>query len=74
MDIISIFVFNIRRYFFTAIDMSIRFASARAYTSNPSTHSNDLLKKFIAGFSLNAMRIQTDNGGKFEKHFEKSCQ
>jgi len=74
MDTISVFACGIKRYLFTAIDVSTRFAFACAYTSNSSANGSDFLKKFITVAPFNVVRIQTDNGGEFEKYFEKSCQ
>jgi len=74
MDTVAIFACGIKRYLFTAIDVSTRFAFAYAYPSNSSANGSDFLRKFsfVAPFSV--VRIQTDNGGEFEKYFEKSCQ
>ena len=74
MDTVSIFACGIKRYLFTAIDVSTRFAFACAYTSNSSANGSDFLRKFVTVAPFNVIRIQTDNGGEFEKYFEKSCQ
>jgi len=74
MDTVAIFACGIKRYLFTAIDVSTRFAFACTYTSNTSSNGSDFLKKFVTIAPFNVTRIQTDNGGEFEKYFEKSCQ
>jgi len=74
MDTVSVFACGIRRYIFTAIDVSTRFAFACAYPSNSSANGSDFLKKFITVAPFKTARIQTDNGGEFEKHFDKACQ
>jgi transposase InsO family protein len=74
MDTISIFACGLKRYLFTAIDVSTRFAFACAYSSNSSNNGSDFLKKFITVAPFNITRIQTDNGGEFEKYFEKTRQ
>jgi len=74
MDTVSIFAAGIKRYIFTAIDVSTRFAFACAYTSNSSANGSDFLRKFINISPFVTARIQTDNGGEFEKHFDKACQ
>jgi transposase InsO family protein len=73
MDTVSIFACGIKRYIFTAIDVSTRFAFACAYPSNSSANGSDFLRKFVSVAPFNVTHIQTDNGGEFEKHFEKTC-
>lgn len=74
MDTVSIFACGIKRYIFTAIDVSTRFAFACAYSSNSSANGSDFLSKFMKVAPFNATRIQTDNGSEFEKYFDKACQ
>jgi putative transposase len=74
MDTVSVFACGIKRYIFTAIDVSTRFAFACAYPSNSSANGSDFLRKFIQVAPFNTLRIQTDNGGQFEKHFDKACR
>jgi putative transposase len=74
MDTISVFACGIKRYIFTAIDVSTRFAFAYAYPSNTSANGRDFLRKFARVAPFSTTRIQTDNGGEFEKHFDKTCQ
>lgn len=74
MDTISIFADGIKRYIFTAIDLRTRFAFAYSYKSNSSANGQDFLQKFIQVAPFATSRIQTDNGGEFEKHFDNFCQ
>ena len=74
MDTISIFTDGIKRYIFTAIDLRTRFAFACSYKSNSSANGNDFLKKFITVAPFTIMKIQTDNGSEFAKHFDNYCQ
>jgi len=74
MDTISIFTAGIKRYIFTSLDISTRFAFAYAYKFNSSSNGRDFLHKFISVAPFTTIRIQTDNGGEFEKHFAQSCQ
>ena len=74
MDTVSIFTAGIKRYIFTGIDVSTRFAFAYAYKSNASAHGSDFLGKFLKVAPFATKRIQTDNGSEFEKHFAQSCQ
>jgi len=74
MDTVAIFAAGIKRYIFTAIDVRTRFAFAYTYKSNSSANGRDFLKKFSNIAPFVTTRIQTDNGGEFEKHFAQSCQ
>ena len=74
MDTVSIFADGIKRYIFTAIDVSTRFAFAYAYKTNSSTNGSDFLNKFVKVAPFAIERIQTDNGGEFAKHFDHLCQ
>jgi putative transposase len=74
MDTVSIFTDGLKRYMFTAIDITTRFAFAYTYKTDSSANGRDFLQKFtsVAPFAVN--RIQTDNGGEFLKHFAQSCK
>jgi len=74
MDTVSIFADGVKRYIFTVIDVKTRFAFACTYKSNSSANGSDFLTKFITVAPFATERIQTDNGGEFEKHFDKLCQ
>jgi len=74
MDTVSIFTMGLKRYIFTALDVSTRFAFAYAYTSNSSANGDDFLAKFIQVAPFTTRRIQTDNGSEFAKHFDCACQ
>ena len=73
MDTISIFTDGLKRYIFTAIDISTRFTFAYAYKSNSSAHGSDFLGKLLKVAPFVIRRVQTDNGSEFLKHFEQSC-
>jgi transposase InsO family protein len=74
MDTIAIFVDGIKRYIFTALDVTTRFAFAYAYKSNSSANGQDFLKKFTGVVPFTVRHIQTDNGSEFLKYFSQSCQ
>jgi transposase InsO family protein len=74
IDTVSIFTTGIKRYIFTAIDVSTRFTLAYAYKSNSSTYGSDFLDKLLKVAPFAIKRVQTDNGGEFLKHFEQSCE
>ena len=74
MDTVAIFAAGLKRYIFTALDVSTRFAFAYAYKSNSSANANDFLGKFLKVAPFVTSRVQTDNGSEFAKHFEHLCQ
>ncbi len=74
MDSVSIFTDGLKRYIFTAIDISTRFAFAYTYKSNSSASGSDFLGKFLNVAPFVTRRVQTDNGSEFAKHFEQCCQ
>ena len=61
IDTVSIFTTGIKRYIFTAIDISTRFTLAYAYKSNSSTHGSDFLDKLlkVAPFVIRESRQTT---------------
>jgi transposase InsO family protein len=73
MDTVSIFIDGIKRYLFTGIDITTRFAFAYAYKSDSSSNGRDFLNKFARVAPFPVSRIQTDNGSEFLKHFSESC-
>ncbi len=73
MDTVSIFADGLKRYLFTTLDVSTRFAFACAYPSNSSANGRDFLHKFLEVAPFKTARIQTDNGGEFQKHFAQAC-
>jgi putative transposase len=74
IDTVDIFVDGLKRYLLTAIDLSTRFAFAFTYKSSSSACARGFLMKLkqVAPFPI--MRIQTDNGSEFQKHFERACE
>ena len=73
MDSVAIFIDGIKRYLFTGIDVSTRFAFAYAYKSDSSANGRDFLNKFTRVAPFPVSRVQTDNGSEFLKHFTQSC-
>ena len=74
MDTVSIFAEGVKRYIFTAIDVSTRFAFACVYKSSSSANGDDFLGKFLEVAPFVTRRIQTDNGSEFAKHFDHACR
>jgi transposase InsO family protein len=74
IDTVDIFVDGLKRYLLTAIDLPTRFAFAYTYKSSSSSTARDFLGKLkmVAPFPI--MRVQTDNGHEFLKHFAQACQ
>jgi putative transposase len=63
----------LKRYIFTAIDVSTRFALAYTYKAGSSANGVPLYK-FLKVASFVTSRVHTDNGSEFAKHFEHFCQ
>ena len=74
IDTVDIFVDGLKRYLLTAIDLPSRFAFAYTYRSSSSSTARDFLGKLkmVAPFPI--IRVQTDNGHEFLKHFAQACQ
>jgi putative transposase len=65
MDTIVRFEHGVKRYIFSAIDVSSRFAFAYAYKNRSSTSVSDFIQKLdkVSPFTIKA--VQTDNGSEF---------
>ena len=74
MDTVAIFTGGLKRYIFTALDVTTRFAFAYTYKSNSSANGNDFLGKFLKVAPFVIKRVQTDNGSEFAKYFDHRCQ
>ena len=74
IDTVDIFVDGLKRYLLTAIDLPTRFAFAYVYRSSSSSTARDFLAKLkiVAPFPI--LRVQTDNGHEFLKHFAQACE
>ncbi len=74
IDTVDIFVDGLKRYLLTAIDLPTRFAFAYTYKSSSSAAARDFLDKLrmVAPFPI--LRVQTDNGHEFLKHFADACE
>jgi transposase InsO family protein len=74
MDTVSIFTAGIKRYIFTGIDISTRFAFAYTYKSDSSANGRDFLDKFTKVAPFTVSNVQTDNGSEFSRHFARYCE
>jgi len=74
IDTVDIFVDGLKRYLLTAIDLPTRFAFAYTYKSSSSSTARDFLGKLkmVAPFPI--VRVQTDNGHEFLKHFATASE
>ena len=74
IDTVDLFVDGLKRYLLTAIDLPTRFAFAYTYKSSSSSSARDFLGKLKTVAPFRIMRVQTDNGHEFLKHFAEACQ
>ncbi len=74
MDTVSIFANGLKRYLFTALDVTTRLAFAYAYKADSSSNGQDFLRKFVKITPFATSRIQTDNGSEFAQHFDRYCK
>jgi transposase InsO family protein/transposase len=74
LDSLAIFRDGLKRYMLSAIDLNSRFGFAYSYSALNSQNATDFLKKLIHVAPFTIRRIQTDNGGEFEKHFVKAAR
>jgi putative transposase len=73
IDTVAVFVAGLKRYIFTALDVSTRFAFAYTYKANSSANGDDFLGKFLKVAPFAIRNVQTDNGSEFVKHFDDRC-
>ena len=74
IDTIAMFVYGLKRYIITAIDLPTRFAFAYTYKSSSSASARDFLGKLMVVAPFKISHIQTDNGSEFHKHFAQACR
>ena len=71
IDTIVKFLFGIKRYIITAIDVNTRYTFAWSYTRINSQNAKDFFQKLEQIFPYTIKRVQTDNGSEFHKYFEQ---
>ena len=74
VDSVAIFMYGLKRYIVTAIDLKTRFAFACAYGSLSSVSACDFMGKFRKVAPFEIKRVQTDNGQEFEKYFRSYAE
>ncbi|MGQ9638820.1 MAG: integrase core domain-containing protein [Thermodesulfobacteriota bacterium] len=74
MDAIVKFVWGIKRYIITALDLKSEFAFAFAYSHLSSKTATDFFEKLQKAAPFEIKRIQTDNGAEFQKRFRDALE
>jgi len=69
VDTVVKFVWGIKRYIITAVDVHSRYSFAFCYERPLSINARDFIKKLQAVFPYDIEAIQTDNGSEFHKYF-----
>ena len=69
IDTIVKFVWGIKRYIITAVDVKTRYSFALAYNDHGSASAKDFFKKLEIAFPYKIKAVQTDNGSEFHKYF-----
>lgn len=69
IDAVSIFIYGLKRYIITSIDINTRFAFAYSYKTLSSYTATDFMIKLQKVAPFKIKRIQTDNGSEFHKIF-----
>ena len=71
IDTIVKFLFNLKRYIITAVDVKTRYTFAWSYARATSQNARDFFKKLEQAFPYKIKHVQTDNGSEFHKYFAK---
>ena len=74
IDTIVKFVWGIKRYIITAVDIKTRYAFAYAYERHDSHSARDFFQKLEKVFPYKIKAVQTDNGSEFHKYFRDYLQ
>ncbi|MFH1523318.1 MAG: integrase core domain-containing protein, partial [Patescibacteria group bacterium] len=69
IDTIVKFVWNVKRYIITAVDVKTRYSFAWAYERATSVNARDFYQKLKIAFPYAIKATQTDNGSEFHKYF-----
>ncbi len=69
IDTIVKFIYGIKRYIITAIDVKTEYSFAYAYKDHGSNSAKDFFKKLKRVFPYRIKAVQTDNGSEFHKYF-----
>jgi len=69
IDTIVKFVYGMKRYIITAIDVKTEYSFAYCYRDHGSQSAKDFFKKLEVAFPYRIKAVQTDNGSEFHKYF-----
>ena len=69
IDTIVKFVYGMKRYIITAIDIKTEYSFAYCYRDHGSASKRDFFKKLEQAFPYRIKAVQTDNGSEFHKYF-----
>ena len=69
IDTIVKFVWHVKRYIITAVDVKTRYSFAWAYERATSANARDFYQKLKIAFPYSIKTVQTDNGSEFHKYF-----
>lgn len=69
IDTIVKFVWSVKRYIITAVDIKTRYAFAYCYHRHDSASAKDFFEKLEQVFPYQIKAVQTDNGSEFHKYF-----
>ena len=69
IDTIVKFIYGMKRYIITAIDVKTRYTFAWAYKKHDSASAKDFFQKLEIAFPYKIKAVQTDNGSEFHKFF-----
>ena len=73
IDTVVRFSVAVKRYIYTAIDISHDLRSREAYESHSSKSAADFLRKLKEVAPFPVTHLQTDNGSEFAKYFSDAC-
>lgn len=71
LDTIVKFVWGVKRYIITAVDIYSRYTFAWCYERALSANAKDFFQKLEQTFPFKIKAIQTDNGSEFHKYFDQ---
>jgi transposase InsO family protein len=69
IDTIVKFVYGVKRYIITAVDIKTEYSFAYGYRDHGSASAKDFFKKLESAFPYRIKAVQTDNGSEFNKYF-----
>jgi transposase InsO family protein len=69
VDTIVKFIYGVKRYVITAVDIKTEYSFAYCYKDHGSASAKDFFKKLELVFPYQIKAVQTDNGSEFNKYF-----